>query len=489
METNENIAGERSVGANTLASALSNASQSENPAPASGSSNNNTSQTESENKTIRFTSEVLKDVQKITQSLISNFNMLKQETKALSNALAGFSGETASLLEGVDKLGKNTGKTLKNTQKAAEQTKDGTEGVGNAVDGTANSVGKAGEATAQTINKVEKASAILAIITAAVKIAMAIAKLVTDFVSKDSKLEDKIQEKQQQLDGKIEAYEALKESMEKVYSSDKYQNLEQQQKNLQEQRALIEEQKSLEEEKKKTDENKISEYNNKLKEIDDNLKKIRDQQIEAIMGKSVQEALDDFAEAYVQAWEAGEDKAKSMKDMVRDLFRSAIVQQIKMGLNPQIEKMMNELTDKINAGEDISENTLDEYVNGILEKGEATMQQYGKLLNYGKESTSSSGATAASGVTGELQAAMTEGTASQLVGLWNMTSLDLREIKNHVLGQAETIRNGWDNVRIISEYTAQITQNTAEISRTLRNIDKRVGNIEMNLTGNSRIIN
>lgn len=34
------------------------------------------------------------------------------------------------------------------------------------------------------------------------------------------------------------------------------------------------------------------------------------------------------------------------------------------------------------------------------------------------------------GVTGELQAAVTEGTASQLVGLWNMSALDIRSLLN-----------------------------------------------------------
>lgn len=38
--------------------------------------------------------------------------------------------------------------------------------------------------------------------------------------------------------------------------------------------------------------------------------------------------------------------------------------------------------------------------------------------------------TVKNGVTGQLQAAMTEGTASQLVGLWNMTSLDVRALRD-----------------------------------------------------------
>ena len=35
-------------------------------------------------------------------------------------------------------------------------------------------------------------------------------------------------------------------------------------------------------------------------------------------------------------------------------------------------------------------------------------------------------------LTGELQAQMTEGTGSQLVGLWNMSAMDTRAIKDHL---------------------------------------------------------
>ena len=42
-------------------------------------------------------------------------------------------------------------------------------------------------------------------------------------------------------------------------------------------------------------------------------------------------------------------------------------------------------------------------------------------------------------VTGQLQAAMTEGTASQLVGLWNMTASDVRAIPDWLLTGTVTV--------------------------------------------------
>ena len=489
METgNKNIAEENFDMANMTASTLTNPPASENSNSSNGSSKSEKDNQEgdSEKNNLTESAKALKNIQSITDALISNFGMLKKEAKSIASALGTFSTETSSLLDGISELGKKTTKSLEDSKAAVNSTGDGVKDVGKAVDGTTKGVEGTGEIAAQSIGKVEKASVILTIISAAVKIAMAIAKLITDFVSKDSKLEEKIQENQKQLDEKIKAYEALKESMEKVYSSDKYQNLERQKINLQEQKALIEEQKSWEEEKKQSDKDDIAEYEENLEEINKEIAAIRDQQIEAIMGKDVQDALNDFAEAYVQAWQTGEDKAKSMKNVVRDLFRSVIIGQLKEGLQPQVKALMDDLTDKIYAGESIADNTLDEYVNGLLKDSEGIMQLYGRLLNYGQESSATS---SSSGVTGELQEAMTEGTASQLVGLWNMTSSDLREIKTYLLNQADTICIGWDNVQAISEDTAQISYNTLEMSRTLRSIDKRIYDIETKLTGNSRVIN
>lgn len=424
---------------------------------------------ELENIPIKAT-EVLASVKSITSKMAESFSMLKQEAKDALTLTANLIDQTSGLLGSIAKVAEGTAKGVKDAGNATKEVAEGAEA--------------AGKTTENVVSGVAKAANMLNLITAGIQVAMAVIKLVVGFITGDKRRENQIKEIQKEVDALAASYRQLERAISKSYSSDKYKNLEAEQKNLIEQRKLVEEQKKLEGEKKKTDDGKIKEYDKKLEELNNQIADIRGRQIEAIMGKDVQSAINEFADAYVKAWEAGENKAKAMKDTVRNLFRSAIVQQIKMGLQPQIEKMMNELTDRINQGEEITEKSLDDYVNSLLGSADAKMDLYGKLLNYGQDNPASD-----KGVTGQLQAAMTEGTGSQLVGLWNMTSNDLREIKIHVMNQAETIRGGWDNVRIISDHTARISQNTTDMSRSLASVDKRLGNMELRLTNTSRVLN
>ena len=98
------------------------------------------------------------------------------------------------------------------------------------------------------------------------------------------------------------------------------------------------------------------------------------------------------------------------------------------------------------------------------------------------------------GVTGQLQAAMTEGTASQLVGLWNTTASDVRAIREWLLtGVAIAPESPFDMTRMIdlqneiavnTRATAQSTTATMyELRDGLGRMNERLGAIEMNTRG------
>ena len=80
------------------------------------------------------------------------------------------------------------------------------------------------------------------------------------------------------------------------------------------------------------------------------------------------------------------------------------------------------------------------------------------------------------GVSGQLQAEMTEGTASQLVGLWNMTALDIRALKELTAAQASAtgtiqldVHQILVTVILIEENTRATAENTAATVAELKN--------------------
>lgn len=86
---------------------------------------------------------------------------------------------------------------------------------------------------------------------------------------------------------------------------------------LEQQKLLIQRQIQEEKSKKDPDKKRIKEWEKQYEEItnliEDNAAKAQD----AIFGSDIQAAINDFAEAYADAWAQGGDRAKSAKDFVK----------------------------------------------------------------------------------------------------------------------------------------------------------------------------
>lgn len=95
------------------------------------------------------------------------------------------------------------------------------------------------------------------------------------------------------------------------------------------------------------------------------------------------------------------------------------------------------------------------------------------------------------GVTGELQAAVTEGTASQLVGLWNMSALDIRSLLNlsheHFIEcrtQLANIANIYVQIIGINNNTKATADNTGtlveELKMGIKSLETKLDEIRKN---------
>ena len=198
------------------------------------------------------------------------------------------------------------------------------------------------------------------------------------------------------------------------------------------------------------------------------------------MGTDVMSAIDQFATAYAEAWSAGDPSFGTAEKVVKNLIKGMLLARLKDKLDTSVRKLFEYLAEragrKLTANEekDVKEmqDAMDRTADSVLKGNEAYFEDSDKERK---------------GVTGELRAEMTEGTASQLVGLWNMTALDTRSVRE----SASQMRI---DIGGILEQNAQIIANTANtaihtekavssLTEGFGKLDKRLESIESNTRG------
>lgn len=104
---------------------------------------------------------------------------------------------------------------------------------------------------------------------------------------------------------------------------------EAQKESLRKQQVLIEEQIKNEQNKKKTDIDKIIQWENAIEDIDEQIAELERSMLETFAGTTTKEALDQYADAIVDAYCAGEDAAKALGDTTREVLKKAVVDALK----------------------------------------------------------------------------------------------------------------------------------------------------------------
>lgn len=266
------------------------------------------------------------------------------------------------------------------------------------------SIEETADAGANAIKKMEKASVILAIISAALQITMQIVKLFNQDDKKQKeieKLQDRIDQLQWELDhqeiGRVqEAYgkaidrvnQALRQSREELaagqvwwqkiitstsqasknqelmsrtaeklanayakmaYTADKalgakkYENTNEQLKNIAQQQILIQEQIDKENSKKKTDNGQIQEWQNKIEELGQQAIDIINQMVEDIIGDSAAGIAEELGDAFIEAFQSGEDAAEAWGDKVNEIVADIMK---RMLVSKFLEEPLGQIFDK-----------------------------------------------------------------------------------------------------------------------------------------------
>lgn len=213
-----------------------------------------------------------------------------------------------------------------------------------ALKGIAEGMNAAMDAASATMNGA-KAGAVFGPWGAAAGAAIGLATSLTSSIAKihDAKNEKRIKKLQEQIDTLNRSYKDLGDSVEKAYSSDASQLIEQQNTLLEQQKVLIQNQIKEEQDKKNTDDAKIREYQNRIEDIDKTIAKNKEKQIDVIFGQDVKSAIDNFAQAYADAWTTGNDRAKSSKDFVKNMIKQMILESIKAASSQPMEALRQRL--------------------------------------------------------------------------------------------------------------------------------------------------
>lgn len=104
---------------------------------------------------------------------------------------------------------------------------------------------------------------------------------------------------------------------------------EQQKASLREQQDLMRQQIQAEKSKKKTDNDKIQQWEDSIESINQQIEDLDRQMMETFAGTDVSSAIDQFADALVDAYCAGEDAAEALGETTKSVLKKAVVEALK----------------------------------------------------------------------------------------------------------------------------------------------------------------
>lgn len=350
----------------------------------------------------------------------------------------------------------------------------------------------------------EKAASLFGPIGTAAGAAIGVVTSLASSIAKihDKKNEKRIQRLQDQIDVLDASYEKLGRSIEKAYSTDASKFINQQNKLLEQQKVIIQQQIEEERNKKKTDDDRIKDWQKQLEDINAQLEDNKEKAVEAITGTDVMSAIDEFAQAYSEAWATGTDAAEASTKIVQNLIKTAIIEFLKKKLSPSVEEFMKKLADYMSDGivspwEEAELNKLKEKMDAEAQKVFDTSSKYfqeEKNDKYEQTATSGgfekmsqdsadelNGRFTALQMTGEEILLFLQGSEQFLSLLYIKASMDVISVKIASLYDvADETRTMIASIYIELQ---QINDNTAISAKYLKDIKSDIAVVKKNTEG------
>ncbi len=151
---------------------------------------------------------------------------------------------------------------------------------------------------------------------------------------------------QKTADKLAKAYANIAYTADKALGGEKYSNAQEQLKNIAQQQILIQEQIRNEDAKKKTDHGKISDWERQIEELGQQAVAIINEMVEDIIGGSSSDIANELADAFFEAFQAGEDYAEAWGDKVKDIVADVMK---RMLVSKFLEEPLGQIFDKYKA--------------------------------------------------------------------------------------------------------------------------------------------
>lgn len=301
----------------------------------------------------------------------------------------------------------------------------------------------------------------------------------------DKKNESRIQRLLDQIDTLDKSYDKLGRSIEKAHSKDASKLIDQQNKLLEQQKVLIQNQIKEEEDKKKTDNDRIKEWRDQIDEINNTIADNKEAGKDAIFGSDIKSAIDDFANAYADAWAAGEDKAQSAKDLVRKMIRNMVTESIKAAASDPMKEIREKLLEFWSDDyiSDWEQDYLDRKAQELADDLDRKFGWADKYFNTGNAVEEDDGRTASSKGVGSIS----QDSADIIDGKMSTQLIFLDRTLVQVTGIADQMRfiydlqtRGWKNVEAIKDLSGKVSENTAKVAEISGRIEALSEKIEAN---------
>lgn len=255
--------------------------------------------------------------------------------------------------------------------------------------------------------------------------------------------------------GKVAEYnkqiKELQYTLEKVKNTgDSLDLFEVQKENLRQQQELIKRQIEAEKDKKDTDWDQIQKWEENIKDIDQQIEDLHRQEIELLAGTDVKSAIDEFADALVDAYCQGEDAAVALGEKTKEVLKKAVVESLKRqflakGINDAVDYLGESLRDG-----SLSDTERQHFTTMVNQAGNLfnqALEGIGDWIKDVEENTDP--------LTGAVMS-MSEDTGGIIAGRLNA----------FIINQADQTAQ----LRAILIYQAQISQNTANTVSELKGI-------------------
>ena len=360
---------------------------------------------QAENSVINSRNNLTQSYKSFAQNLKNAGGVIKDVGGKAKNLAKVFSDDLADGIgKGLDFIDDILGAASDVINAVSDVGKSAAKGIESTVDAAAQGANASAAAGASAMSTIEKASVILAVISAALQVATAIANLFNDDESKQKEIEhlqERIDQLQWELDNqdavrlqynvgnaleqvkrlyeetrsevlklygvrnnavqwffKGQKYEAeiYEKTVEKIadcwakvdYTADKalgakkYENAREQLKNLAEQQLLIQKQINAESSKKDSDSSKIQEYKNQIAELAEEMASVINDMLEDIIGYSAEDLAKELGDAFFDAAAQGEDAMEAWHQKVNEIVKDILKRMmITQFLEPEIGKIFD----------------------------------------------------------------------------------------------------------------------------------------------------